>query len=323
VFKLGVYRLDQLQESQSIRARLSRNRTSFHLLREAASADQVRLFESVMPQICLSNGVYRTTSRARFEAFDQFVNALLGKYFEASRALDVHDWAASDCVASSEWADALWQSFPKAHVTASDLTLFLLEAVRPNGEIFVWEASGEPLQYVRPPFVVRLNPAEYKLMVVNRMLASHARNKFGSLLRSWNIPSQWLNDEDAAPLDRPPFVLRKIPVIHPEALGLRSKRFAIIRHSAFEALERPCDVIRTMNILNLKYFSVEKLGEGIEAVRRSLVPGGIWIVGRTFQENPPQHDASVYIKDGDGFRLLERYGKGSEVESLVPTIVRQ
>ena len=106
-------------------------------------------------------------------------------------------------------------------------------------------------------------------------------------------------------------------------MRLRSDRFAIVLHSAFEALERPCDVIRTMNIFNLKYFSTEKLGEGIEAVRRSLVPGGIWIVGRTFQENPPAHDASVFMKDGDSFRLLERYGKGSEVEPLVPTVVRQ
>ena len=160
-------------------------------------------------------------------------------------------------------------------------------------------------------------------MIVNRILARHARDKFGNLLRSWNIPERWLNEEDATPLDRPPFVLRKIPVIHPEALQLRSNRFAIIRHSAFESLERPCDVIRTMNILNLKYFSTEKLGEGIEAVRRSLVPGGVWIVGRTFQESPPAHDASVFLKDGDGFRLLERYGKGSEVEPLVPAVVRQ
>ena len=219
VFKLGVYRLDQLQKSQSIWALLSRNRISFHLLREAASADQVRLFESVMPQICLSNGVYRTTSRARFEAFDQFVNALLGKYFEASRALDVHDWAASDCVASSEWADTLWECFPHAHVTASDLTLFLLEAAGPNGEIFVWETSGEPLQYVRPPFVIRLNPEEHKLMLGNRILAWRGRNKFGNLLRNWKIPERWINDEDAAPLDRPPFVLRKISVIHPRGFA--------------------------------------------------------------------------------------------------------
>jgi hypothetical protein len=322
VFKLGVYRLDQLQRPQSIRSWFSRDRVSLQLLRGPASPERVRLFESVMPQIRLSNGVYRTTSRARFHAFDKSVNELLRKHIESSRALDIQDWAASDCIASSEWASALWSCFPHARVTASDLTLFLLEATHPEGEIFIWEEGGELLQYVRPPFVVRFHPPEHKLMVVNRILAWHARNRFRRFERTWNIPRQWLRTESADTLDLPPFILRKIPLIHPDAqtLRLRSDRFAIALHSAFESLERPCDIIRTMNIFNLKYFSAATLREGIEAVRRSLLPNGIWIVGRTFQEDPPEHDASLLIKDGDGFRLWERHGKGSEIESLIPAL---
>ena len=322
MFKLGVYRLDQFQKPPSIQALLSRNRVSFHLLRGPASADQVRLFEHVMPQIRLSSGVYRTTSRARFQAFDKFVNDVLSKHFDPSRTLDIQDWAASDCIASAEWAGALWSRFPNARVTASDLTLFLIEAALPGGEMFICETSGEPLQYIRPPFVVRLNPPEHKLMLVNRILAWHGQKKFRRLQ---HIPEPWLRAEHAEPLDLPPFVLRKIPLIHPDALALRARsdKFAIAMHSAFELLERPCDIIRTMNIFNLKYFSEARLGEGVEAVKRSLVQGGIWIVGRTYQEDPPAHDASIFIKDGDGFRLLERYGKGSEVEPLIPDVVRQ
>jgi hypothetical protein len=186
--------------------------------------------------------------------------------------------------------------------------------------MFVCETSGEPLQYIRPPFVIRLNPPENKLMLVNRILAWHGRQK---LRRLQQIPEQWLRAEHAEPLDLPPFVLRKIPLIHPEALTLRSDKFAIAMHSAFEPLERPCDVIRTMNIFNLKYFSEARLGEGVDAVKRSLVPGGIWILGRTYKEDPPAHDATVFMKDGDGLRLLERFGKGSEVEPLIPDAVRQ
>ena len=321
MFKLGVYRLDQFLRPQSIQARLSRNRVSFHLLRGPASPDQARLFEHVMPQIRLSSGVYRTTSRARFQAFDKFINDLLSKHFESSQALDIQDWAASDCIASAEWAGALWPRFPNARVTASDLTLFLIEAALPNGEMFICETSGEPLQYIRPPFVVRLNPPENKLMLVNRILAWHGQRKFGRLQP---IPEPWLRAEHTEPLNLPPFVLRKIPLIHPDALALRqrSDKFSIVMHSAFEPLDRPCDIIRTMNIFNLKYFSETRLGEGVEAVNRSLVPGGIWIVGRTFKEDPPTHDASVFMKDGDGFRLLERFGKGSEVEPLIPDAVR-
>jgi hypothetical protein len=314
VFKLGVYRLDQFEKAGSI---LAKNRVSFHLLREAPSQDQSRLFECVMPQIRLSNGVYRTTSRARFAGFDKFVNAALARQFVSSRELDVHDWAASDCVASAEWAISLQSSFPNAQVTASDLTLFLLEAALAGGETFIFETNGELLQYVRPPFVIRYNPPEHRLMLVNRFLASRGRRKFLRARERWSIPEQWLTGDSFDTLDLAPFVIAKIPLIHPDALRQKSDRFAIIRHSAFESLEQPCDVIRTMNIFNLKYFPDATLMEGSEAVRRSLVPGGIWIVGRTVSENPPVHHATIFIKDAGAFRVLERYGKGSEIEPLI------
>ena len=222
-------------------------------------------------------------------------------------------------IASAEWALSLWSCFANARVTASDLTLFLLEAALPSGERFIFEASGELLQYVRPPFVVRLNPPEHPLIVINRILAWHARRKFDALIccANWKISEQWLRAEGSDTLDLAPFEIAKIPVVHPQALQLRSDRFAIIRHSAFDTLERPCDVIRTMNIFNLKYFSEARLVEGSEAVRRSLAPGGIWIVGRTVNEDPPEHNATIFQKEGDRFRVLERYGKGSETEPLI------
>jgi hypothetical protein len=314
VFKLGVYRLEQLQQPQSI---LAKNRISLHLLREPASPDQARLFECVMPQIRLSSGVYRTTSRARFAGFDKFVNAVLGRQFGSSRELDVHDWAASDCIASAEWALSLRSCFPNARVTASDLTLFLLEAALPGGEAFIFETTGELLQYVRPPFVIRYNPPEHQLMLVNRFLASRGRRRFLRAQGRWTIPQQWLGSDGSDTLDLAPFVIAKIPLIHPDALRQRSDRFAIIRHSAFEALEQPCDVIRAMNIFNLKYFQEARLVEGSAAVRQSLAPGGIWIVGRTVSEDPPVHHATIFEKHGDGFRVIERYGKGSEIEPLI------
>ena len=52
---------------------------------------------------------------------------------------------------------------------------------------------------------------------------------------------------------------------------------------------------------------------------RSLGEGGVWIVGRTFQETPPDHNVSILIREKQGFRLLDRFGKGSEIEELVLT----
>lgn len=267
----------------------------------------------------LSSGVYRTTFRGRFREFNQFLNERIAGRFHRALPLRIEDWAASDCLTSSEWAASLFPLFPNATVTASDLTLFLIEACLPDGSSYVMEASGEALQYVRPPFVIRLNPPEPGLLPVNAFLAHRARSRLIALRETWRIPQEWLAAETPSVLEQPPFVFRKIPLIHPDARALRftSERFAIKQHSVFEPVERPADVIRTMNIFNLAYFPKDKLIEGARAVALSLPEGGLWIVGRTFQENPPAHNASIFIREKTAFRLLERFGTGAEIDDLV------
>ena len=329
MFKLGVYRLDQFQaEFQSggwwkLRNQLSGNRIAFPLFRTQipATAKEIALFEQVIPLVRLSSGVYRTTFRGRFGEFDTELNQIIAGQFDSAAPLKVEDWAASDCLASSEWAASLFARFPAATLTASDLTLHLIEVCLPGGESFVIETNGEPLQYIRPPFVIRLSPPEPRLLAVNSFLEARARSKLRSIRNSWKLTRQWLESEDSETFEQAPYVFRKIPLIHPDAQALRlaSDRFAIRQHSVFEAAERPCDVIRTMNIFNLAYFSKEKLLEGVSAVWRSLRPNGVWILGRTIQEKPPVHHASMFVREPSGFRLLQRFGPGSEIEGIVLT----
>ena len=327
MFKLGVYRLEQYQDgapatfAAAVRDRLSRNRISLQLFRAdvPAPARQVSLFEHALPLLRLSSGVYRTTFRGRFRDLDVFINDLLERHFGRTAALCLEDWAASDCLTSTEWAASLADRFPNARLTASDLTLFLIEASLPGGEAFILEASGAPLQYIRPPFVIRMNPPEPKLLAVNWLMGRRALGRLERLRRGWKLPEEWLAEEGGGDLAQPPFMFRKIPLIHPEAQALRreSDRFAIRKQSVFEPAQEPCHAIRSMNIFNLAYFSAAQLAGGATAVWRSLAPGGIWIVGRTFQENPPAHNASAFVKQERGFRLLERYGKGSEIDEIV------
>jgi hypothetical protein len=98
---------------------------------------------------------------------------------------------------------------------------------------------------------------------------------------------------------------------------LRSEQFQIRRHSVFEAIENPVHIIRTMNILNRAYFNDAQLRVAASAVKASLQMGGLWIVGRTIIENPPQHDVTVYRKQPSGWEVLLRVGSGSELEQLV------
>jgi len=326
LFRLGIYRLAQYrQESQAtgsvrFRDRAAGKRIGFHLFRTRipATRQEIALFEQAIPEVRLSSGVYRTTYRGRFRALDEAVNSLLVRRFGADTPLKAEDWAASDCLASSEWAGSLFECFPASRLTASDLTLFLVQVSLSGEESYVMEPNGEALQYIRPPFVIRLNPPEPWSLVLNRLIGRRARVKFEELRHSWRLPEAWLDSEDGGKLEQAPYVFRKIPLIHPDAQAMRrtSERFTIRRHSVFEASDAPCHVIRTMNIFNVAYFEQERLQDGVRAIWRSLLPGGMWIVGRTTQESPPVHNASIFVREEAGFRLVERFGAGSEIESL-------
>jgi hypothetical protein len=322
LFRLGIYRQDQF-EKDGLRSALSKNRVSFVLLRGSvpAAPDQIRLFEQVTAQLRLTSGVYRTTFRGRFREFNEFLNDRISHHFDRSAAIRIEDWAASDCLTSSEWASSILPLFPAATLTASDLTLFLIEVALPDGSTYVIEGNGEPLQYVKPPFVVRLSPPEPRFLLISSFLEKRARARLELLRESWSVPREWIDSDDMTPFQQPPVVFRKIPLVHPEAAAMsqHSARFAIRRHSVFEPAAELCDVIRTMNIFNLVYFSHDRLLEGARAVAQSLRPGGMWVVGRTHEEHPPAHNATLFVREGNGFRLVERWRAGTEIEDLVLT----
>ena len=300
------------------RARKIGHRLGIHPIR-ATDPDSIARFERSIPRLRLSSGVNRTTFGARFRALDEFVNQILSRRFRATARLAVEDWAASDCLTSSEWASTLLARFPEATFTASDLTLFLIEVCLPDGSSYVIEPNAEPVHYIRRPFAIRLNAPEPPPLLINSLLVARARARYRTLRPSLEILREWLESDDEDSFSRPPLLFRKIPLIHPHAEDLRrsSRSFAIRHHSAFEPSSQPCDVIRTMNIFNFAYFPEKRLLEGARAVRASLREAGIWIVGRTIRENPPLHDASIFELHSAGFRLLERFGAGSEIEQFV------
>src|SRR5580658_4122523 len=129
MFKLGIFRLEDYRPEASgmlnrLRWKLIRNRISLRLLKTAIppSPLEIQVFEALMQGLRLNSGIYRTTFHRRFDNLDGFVNELLVARFPSGAALNVQDWAASDCLTSSEWAASLLPLFPCAHLEASDLT---------------------------------------------------------------------------------------------------------------------------------------------------------------------------------------------------------
>ena len=83
----------------------------------------------------------------------------------------------------------------------------------------------------------------------------------------------------------------------------------------FEATPQGCDVLRTMNILNRAYFAEEQLATAVNAAFDSVRPGGLWIVGRTFEEDL-SNNATFFLRREDAWQVLGRHRNGSEIEEL-------
>lgn len=310
MFEFGIWSPEQYARRAGDLHLLREGRVSYQLLRtsQPARPEEVERFERLMHQVRMPGGIYRATSIDRFLGLDQFLTDALGRRFERAAALDVQDWAASDCSTSSRWFPLLDAAFPAARLTASDLNLYLIEMRLAGRRTYIFDSAGVPLQYVRPPFVIRLNQAEPRRLLGNRYLQARARAR----LARFPFEAATIAFDEAG-------TFRKIPIVHPAAEALRLSRpaFRIERHSIFEPLAQGCDVVRTMNIFNRAYFDDVRILQGARAVWESLKPAGIWIVGRTIQDNPAVHHVSILERTAEGFAVVERYGEKSEVEELV------
>lgn len=274
-------------------------RVSYGVLRAAGepSPAEIARFEAVANRINIA-GANRTTSGDRFREIDPWLLDILAKRFDRNSELVVHEWAASDCHAAARWAVSLFERFPNANVVASDLVLSLVEYRTPKGESFIFDSEGTPLQYIRPPYAVRLTPPERIFFPVNWLLGKYARLKITAKNHVAELPHT------------------EISLVHPKALALAKadRRFTIRRHSVFEPLSEPVDVIRALNIFNPVYFDEPKLITGINAAWSSLRDSGVFITGRTTDAG--EHRICVLRKTDNDFELLDRYGEAPEIEAL-------
>ncbi len=306
--RFGIYTQDKYYRVGKRRRRFG-PRVSYSLLDIGSdpTEEQIRAFEDIGITLRTSNGTFRTTFRDRFRDVDETAIKWLQKFHPPDAEIAVQDRAASTGITSWEWAKRMFRAFPAAHFEGSDLLLRFIEVSLPTGEIYIVEPGGRPLQYIRPPFVVSLQHPEPWRYPVNRWIAGRARRRFDQL----GFEESWMSSA-------PPGVrVRTIPYVHPCALQLGRERpqFQFRQRSVFDRTPAACDALRTMNILNRSYFSEEQLRDGVRAAFESLRMGGIWIVGRTLLKDLT-NDAAILRRTEKGWELLERIGKGSEIEDL-------
>ena len=318
MYKKGICHISDLK---SLRGVHSNRHISCSLLRPdvQGTENSVQAFETIVRDLELSSGVCRTTYRGRLRDVDDLAGPYLLESFARDESLEVHDWAASDGLVSSEWARDLIRIFPNCRFTASDLTLYLIEVCRENRESYIFEPGGVPLQYVYPPFVVSFHRKDSAVFLANRFLRMRAERGAKSL-RSIVSHYGWAGFDDPTEYSVPPDRIRILPLVHPEADSLRreTQQFSIVAHSVLSPLLQPVHLIRSMNIYHRRYFADADLAKGAKAVFDSLVLGGMWIVGRTVEERKPvRNEVSILGKTSSGFRVLSHLHGGSELEELL------
>ena len=309
MIRRGTWTREQYAVLETPARRHAGGSVAFNLLLTSSppTPQEILDFEHISFTLRMSNGTFRTTFRHRFDDLNAAVNDLLVKRFGPSMPLRVEDRAVSHGLTSWEWALALREKFPAVEVRASDQLLFLVELRLPDGAIFICEPDGQALQYIKPPHVVSLcDPGSWRYPV-SRWIAHRARQRFASL----KLPAGWV---DAGC----PYPTRRIPYIHPEAFALSqaAKTLSFRLQSVFDRSEERCQAIRTMNILNRAYFPEGRLREASRMIAGSLAPDGIWIVGRTMEDNFVNH-ASIFELHAGRWQLVKRLNEGSEIEALI------
>lgn len=310
MLKLGIYKKTQ---DTRLHRLYRRGLKSASLLAEVGEEEA---FEELLNCIELSHGVARTTSANRFARLDQEIERLLISKFNPEQRLIVEDCAVSSGATSAAWFEVVKKDFPDLLFTASDSILYLIEAKHLElGCSYILQPDGTPIQYVRPPFVVSLVHENHCLYVVNRKIQRDALEQWARLRPQLQLPREWHGSSTT--IESAPFIFCKLPLINPRVLGLVGSNFRVVQRSIFAPLAFKADVMRSMNILNLSYFDEAKLYEAIRSMHESVRTGGIWIVGRTVDENLLNHEVTIFERTERGWTTLQREGKGSEIEPLV------
>jgi hypothetical protein len=289
------------------RRRRSGARVAYSLLDvgDDPSEESIRAFEDISFTMRSANGTFRTTFRQRFQDVDAGAMKWMETFFDTDSAIEIQDRAVSSGLTSWEWADSVFRRFGEARFEASDILAELIELSR-GSETYILEPGGLPVQYVRPPFAVPLAHQDARRYPVNRLVALWAKRRFAKL----DLGGHWME----AAQERG-WRLRRISCVHPRVreLSRRNANFQFRVRNVFDEAGGACDVLRTMNIFNRSYFPAGELARGARAAFESLRPGGIWIVGRTWEDDLSNH-VSFLRRSERGWELLGRIGTGWEME---------
>lgn len=278
------------------------------------------LEEKFFSSLRMSNGVHKTTSALRLDDVNKTLIAMFQKLGVAPKTfLDV---AVSSGISTTEWFESLQEAGLRPTMSATDLTMTAY-LVR----LFSWcnvlvDKKGFPLQYDVFGFALRpWSPKRYYVLghyfltILYRIVYRRFAQRLGLLKRL-----ECLQGNPPSIVD--PVIKAQIKLVTYRLQD--NKDIELLDDDIMAAtpdhLKRRFEVIRTANILNRGYFSTQQLRAAVRNLCDRLIgPGAFLLIVRT--EEPGSNHGSIFRLDANGsFGVLERVGRGSEIEDIVLSI---
>jgi hypothetical protein len=80
-------------------------------------------------------------------------------------------------------------------------------------------------------------------------------------------------------------------------------------------------VVRVMNALTPNHFDVERVREGVAACASNVVEGGMFIVGRSVDEEDARVQATAFIRRQSSLVPYRDFSEGYELKELVTDVM--
>ncbi len=238
------------------------------------------------------NSTTKKTCKNRF----QDINKVLLSLLDESRTYSIHDIAVSNGITSVDLYDALKSMKIKFCLTISD-KLSDINVLESDNITFVYTDDYE-LVFGKYMKIACIPNASYKFFL-SKLFGKVLKYRWDRISICNKIASQ------------------KINLIHKNAQYLIGKgKMKYINYDIFnDVIINSFGIVRCMNVLNLCYFSRDKIVSAIRNIALSLREGGILQLGRTL--NNGQNRVSFYTKTNNKFKVIHEISGGYELNDIV------
>jgi hypothetical protein len=285
------------------------------LASERSIEEQYGLERQFFARVALTNGTFKTTYRNRLDDINEAFYPHLTRLED--RPIRIMDVGASSGISTIEWYAHLSESGVECDITGSDVMIYaslltfrftstVAALVDSKGNLVHFDLLGTG--YPRQP--------SRKLLRANTLRTLAAKALFRvAMMIDGNLPPIKTGRTTA----EHGFLLKYQPIALLTRSFANNERLRMIEDDLCAdnqaALCQAFDVIRAANVLNLVYFPAQVIRRMLATLKQRLKENGLLIIVRTHPNG--ENNASIFQLARSQFFLIDRFGKGSEIEHLV------